>query len=166
MSGLGVHFALSAEDVAALLAQPDDDARLTLLHEDIEDRYFEEPLHLAESDKSWDAMHRALGDGKLDGETGPYPLSHVVLGGQQLYDGDDYILALKDPKMVHDIAQALASVTKERLRAGYDAMDAKAYGFEPSDEDFEYTWGWFEDVRTLYYTADRLGRHVLFSADQ
>ena len=55
---------------------------------------------------------------------------------------------------------------KERLRAGYDAMDAKAYGFEPSDEDFEYTWGWFEDVRTLYYTADRLGRHVLFSADQ
>lgn len=98
-------------------------------------------MHLPESDKSWDAMHRALGDGKLDGETGPYPLSHVVLGGQQLYDGDDYILVLKDPKMLHDIAQALASVTKERLRAGYDAMDTKAYGFEPSDEDFEYTWG-------------------------
>ena len=106
------------------------------------------------------------GDGKLDGETGPYPLSYVVLGGQQLYDGDDYILSLKDPKMVHDIAQALAGITKERLRAGYDAMDARTYGFEQSDEDFEYTWGWFEDVRTLYYTADRLGRHILFSVDQ
>lgn len=73
MSGLGVHFALPEEDVAVLLAQPDDEARLTLLHEDIEDRYFEEPALLAESDKSWNAMHRALGDGKLDCGTGPYP---------------------------------------------------------------------------------------------
>jgi hypothetical protein len=66
MSCLGVHFALSDDDVAALLSKQSDADRLAMLKE-IEDRYFVEPrLHMAESDKAWDAMHRSLADGLLD----------------------------------------------------------------------------------------------------
>ncbi|MDR3158300.1 MAG: hypothetical protein LBU11_04670 [Zoogloeaceae bacterium] len=52
MSCLGVHFALSDDDVAALLVKQSDADRLALLKE-IEVRYFEEPgLYMAESDKA------------------------------------------------------------------------------------------------------------------
>jgi hypothetical protein len=34
------------------------------------------------------------------------------------------------------------------------------------DEDFAYTWEWFQDVRRLYQRAAAEGRHVLFTADQ
>jgi len=47
-----------------------------------------------------------------------------------------------------------------------DAIDAKSYGFPLSDEDFRYTWDWFQSVRDLYTRAAQAGRFVLFTADQ
>jgi hypothetical protein len=83
MSCLGVHFALTEEDVAALRAIEDEQERLSLLQEDIEERYFAKPApYAAESDKSWDAMHRALADGQLTWDGGTYPLNHTVLAGE------------------------------------------------------------------------------------
>lgn len=167
MACLGVHFALSDEDVALLLSKPDDEARLEFLQEDVEPRYFEEPCpYIAESDKAWDAMHRALADGLLSYDGGDYPLNHVVLGGRPLYDDEDYILSLKTPAQVRDVAAAIAGLTREQFRARYDAIDADEYGFELTDDDFDYTWAWFEAVRALYATAASEGRHVLFTADQ
>jgi hypothetical protein len=34
------------------------------------------------------------------------------------------------------------------------------------EEDFDDTWGWFQNVRRLYLKAATEGRHVLFAADQ
>src|SRR5215468_6024526 len=98
MSCLGVHFALTAEDAAALRAIRDEQERLSHLQEEIEERYLAKPAtYAAESDKSWDAMHRALSDGQLTWDGGTYPLNHAVLGGELLYTEADYIMTLKTP---------------------------------------------------------------------
>lgn len=167
MSCLGVHFALTDDDVRELLTRSSDAERLKFLQEELEVRYFEEPqTFIAESDKAWDAMHRALTDGLLNYDGGEYPLSHVVLGGQSIYGGDDYIMSLKTPAQVKDIAAAILQYTQEQFRARYDSIDPGRYGLALSGEDFSYAWEWFQGVRQLYQIAASEGRHVLFSADQ
>ncbi|MCR6474650.1 YfbM family protein [Variovorax sp. ZS18.2.2] len=167
MSCLGVHFALTQDDAMALEAIENDDDRLEHLTEEIEERYFKEAeACIAESDKSWDAMHRALSDGTLSSSGGAYPLNHVVLGGTSLYAGDDYIMSLKTPAQVRDIAAALAPIGEAEFRRLYNNIDAEDYDGDVSDDDFEYTWGWFVGVRELYAKASAEGRFVLFTADQ
>jgi hypothetical protein len=167
MACLGVHFALSTDDAASLLSKQTDEERLTLIQEDIEERYFEEPrTYIAESDKAWDAMHRAFSDGLLSYDGGQYPLNHVVLGGQPLYSQDDYIISLKTPEQVKDVASETAKITHDNFRKLYNAIDSQEYGFDLTDEDFQYTWEWFQGVRALYQTAASEDRYVLFTADQ
>ena len=167
MSCLGVHFALSEEDVAALQAIEDEQSRLSFLQEELEEQSLDESqTYAAESDKSWDAMHRALADGKLTWEGGSYPLNHTVLGGKLLYTGGDYIMSLKTPQQVAEIAAALASLTEEEFKHRYDQIDKDSYDGELDDEDFEYTWHWFQSVRQLYSRAAAEQRYVLFTADQ
>jgi hypothetical protein len=167
MSCLGVHLALSDDDVGQLLSKLSDAERLVFLQEELEARYFEEPqTYLAESDKAWDAMHRALTDGLLNHNGGEYPLNHVVLGGQSIYGREDYIMSLKTPAQVKDVAAAISQHTEGQFRALYDSIDPNRYGLDLSDEDFSYTWEWFQVVRNLYVVAASEGRHVLFTADQ
>jgi hypothetical protein len=167
MSCLGVHFALTEEEVNKLESIEDEQARLTHLVEEIEQRYFEEPKsYIAESDKSWDAMHRALSDGMLTWTGGTYPLNHTVLGGKRLYLEDDYIISLKSPEQVRDIAKALAPISESNFRSLYNNINAQNYDGALSEEDFEYTWGWFQGVRDLYAKAAIDGRFILFTADQ
>lgn len=166
MSCLGVHFSLDADQVAAIKAL-DENKRV-----DYVCRTFEEDLWSAdrsrgqETDKAWDAIHRSLTDGELGWEDGSYPLNHVILGGELLYHKDDYILSLKSPAQVRAIAAALPAVTKEKLRAGYDSIDPADYGLPLSDEDFEYTWEWFEGLVNFYERAAAAGLSALFTADQ
>ncbi|MGJ7501466.1 YfbM family protein [Variovorax sp. ZT5P49] len=167
MSCLGVHFALTQDDAMALEAIENDDDRLAHVTEQIEERYFKEAeAYVAESDKSWDAMHRALSDGMLSWSGGAYPLNHVVLGGRCLYSKDDYIMSLKTPAQVQDIAAALVLVGETEFRQLYNNINAKDYDGDISDEDFEYTWTWFVGVKDLYAKASAEGRFVLFTADQ
>jgi hypothetical protein len=167
MSCLGVHFALTPDEVSALESIDDEADRLAYLQEEIEERYFQAPTtHIAQSDKSWDAMHRALADGRLTWTGGSYPLNHTVLGGKLLYTGDDYIMSLKTPAQVREIAAALSAITQDDFRRLYDAIDAKEYDAELSDEDFDYTWGRFQEVRELYARASEENCFVLFTADQ
>jgi hypothetical protein len=90
MSCLGVHFALTHEEVAVLRSIASEEDRLQHLQEVIEEEYLaaesaEKPF--AESDKAWDAMHRVLTDGHLTWDGGIYPLNHAVLAGDLLYTG-------------------------------------------------------------------------------
>jgi hypothetical protein len=145
----------------------DEQDRLENLQEVIEEQYLNHQKEFAaESDKSWDAMHRALADGQLSWDGGGYPLNHTVLAGELLYTDSDYIMSLKTPEQVRDIAVALSGITQTDFRRRYDAIDAKSYGFPLSDQDFGYTWNWFQRVRDLYTRAALAGRFVLFTADQ
>lgn len=167
MACLGVHFALSSDDVALLLSKQNDEERLSFVQEGIEERYFDGPRrYIAQSDKAWDAMQRAHSDGLLSYEGGEYPLNHAVLGGQPLYSDEDYIISLKTPEQVKDVALVLAGLTQAQFRELYAAINPEEYGFDLTDEDFRYTWQWFKEVCTLYQTAASEGRHVLFTADQ
>ena len=166
MGCLGVHFSLSADEVERLREIPDEVDRVDYLHEVIEEEYFEhQPERYAESDKSWDAMHRALSDGKLTRDGGEYPLNQVVLGGKQLYADDDFIMVLKSPEVVRDVAQALPAVTQADFRRRYFAIH-KSYEGLLDEEDFEYTWNSFVEVREFWLRAASEGRFVLFTADQ
>lgn len=167
MGCLGVHFAISADDVQRLKSIADEQERLNHLKEEIEESYFEtSPQFFAESDKAWDAMHRALSDGKLSWNGGAYPLNHTVLGGELLYTDTDYIMSLKAPEQVREIAAALAAIDEAQFRSRYFAIDAADYGFDLSEEDCGYTWEWFKNVRELFTRAAAEERYVLFTADQ
>lgn len=167
MACLGVHFALSEEEVVHLRSLPDNRTRLEYMQNEIEEFYFgEQPDWKAESDKSWDAMHRALSDGQLSWDGGDYPLNHTVLGGELLYTDSDYIMSLKTPSQVREIAARLPSISEGEFRSRYYSIDADSYGFPLSEVDFGYTWENFQDVRKFYTRAAAAGRFVLFTADQ
>ncbi|MBX3426487.1 MAG: YfbM family protein [Pirellulales bacterium] len=167
MSCLGVHFAITAAEAESLVSLPTDEERLEYVQEQLEERYFSESRELvAESDKAWDAMHRALADGELTWDGGTYPLNHAVLAGTLLYSGSDYIITLKSPGQVKDIAAALQGLTEPIFRQRYESIDGQSYDGELGDEDFEYTWHWLQEVRALYVRAAAEDRHVLFTADQ
>ncbi|MBA4150068.1 MAG: YfbM family protein [Verrucomicrobia bacterium] len=167
MSCLGVHFALTEKEAAHLRSLTDEQARLEHVQEVIEPAYFEQhPDFKAESDKSWDAMHRALADGEISWDGGEYPLNHTVLAGELLYTASDYIVSLKTPQQVRDIAAALLAITETGFRQRYFGIDPDSYGLPLSEEDFGYTWEWFQGVRDLYTRAGKEGRFVLFTADQ
>src|SRR5512133_302751 len=107
----GVHFSLDEEQVSSLRAVPEDQ-RVEHVQEEIEGTLWSaDPSRGEETDQAWDAIHRALTDGDLTYENGEYPLSHVVLGGEPLYGGEDYVISLKTSAQVRDVAAALKDVT-------------------------------------------------------
>ncbi len=166
MGCLGLHLSRDEEQVSALRATPGNQ-RVEYVQEELEERLWSsEPSRGQETDKAWDAIHRALTDGDLGYDNGEYPLSHVVLGGEPLYSGDDYVMSLKTPAQVRAVAAALDAVTKELLRAGYNAIEQASYQGELGEEDFEYTWDWFGGLVEFYRRAAAEGRWVLFTADQ
>jgi hypothetical protein len=121
---------------------------------------------VAELDKSWDALHRSLTDGKLEYTNGQFPFNHVILGGEILYNAGDYIITLKTPEQVKDIAIAIEQLEKNALRDGYRKIDEDDYGSPLTEEDFEYTWEWMEGTKDFWTTAAANNRHVLFTVDQ
>jgi hypothetical protein len=162
----GVHFSLDEDQVSALRATPEAQ-RVEYVQEAIEEGLWSADASRGEeSDKAWDAIHRALTDGRLRYDNGKYPLSHVVLGGEPLYGGEDYIISLKSPAQVRDVATALKDLTRDALRRGYDEIDSTTYQGELSDEDFEYTWSWMAGLVDFYRRAAAEGRSVIFTADQ
>lgn len=169
MSCLGVLFSLSEEEVKKLKSYESDAERLEYLQESIEEVYFEEyPNRVTELDKSWDGLHRSLTDGKYDYNNGEPPLNHVILGGELLYYEDDYVMSLKTPEEVVEIAKAVEAITEEYLRNGYNQIspDDEDYAEFLSEEDFQYTWEWFNISKDFWKLAAKENRYVLFTADQ
>ena len=166
MGCLGLHFSLDADQVAALRAT-DEDERVEFVQEQFEEVLWSaDKARAQETDKAWDAIHRALTDGGLAWDNGSYPLNHVILGGELLYEEIDYILTLKSPEEVSAIATALRNVTRQQLRAGYNKIDPKQSGYKLDENDFEYTWNWFEKLVQFYERAASGHLSVLFTADQ
>ncbi len=166
MASRGVHFSLDERSANALRAIIDEQERLQYIQEQIEEVFFKEhPEWLAETDKSWDWIHRVLTDGRLDWNNGTYPLNLVVLGGESLYSESDYIISLKTPKQVADAAIELRKITEEGFREKFFQLDESEieHSFE---EDFEYSWHWFQSLREFWLRAAAEGRFVLFSVDQ
>jgi hypothetical protein len=165
MAARGVHFALTTEDEQKLLACPAVE-RPVHIGNDIEEAYFTHARDwLCQTDKAWDAIHRAFNSSELDYEYRS-PLHGAILGGEPLYFGDDYIISLKSSDRVHEIAVALSTVTEASFRPLYFSIDPAKYGFDVSDEDFAYSWDWLQGLVPFYLRSAEAGRSVIFTADQ
>ncbi len=167
MGCLGVLFSIDEETVNKLKSFVDDEQRLEFLQEEIEESLMSnEPERFAELEKSWDALHRSLTDGKLEWNNGEFPFNHIIMGGISLYQQDDYIMSLKTPIQVAEIAKIIDNISKQELKNKYYSINEIDYGFELSDEDFNYTWGWFEESIAFWKLAASENRFVLFTVDQ
>lgn len=92
-----MHFALTEEEIATLRALPDDEAWLDHVQSVIEEQYLADQREFtAESDKAWDAMHRALTDGQLSWDGGNAPLNRAVLGGERAAKARRFVLFTAD----------------------------------------------------------------------
>jgi len=165
MACRGVLFAITAEEAGRLKDAQGDDAKvLGIVQDEIEAAWDKE--HLCETDKAWDAIHRCLTDGTLSFGAVEYPRNLCILGGEQLHQGEDYIVSLVSPDQVKQVSEALKPVRQEWFHARYDAIDPEEYGLNFGDEDFAYTWDWFEGVRDFYQKAASDGRWTIFTVDQ
>ena len=163
MSARGVHFAITPSQEKALLAAISDSKRIKLV-EEIEE-IWEEPF-VCETDKAWDAIHRCLTDGTLLYVSGEYPLNHVVCGGRQLYRRRDFTISYVSPLQVREVVEALPKITKAWMHQRYNKLDPKEYNeVEMGDEDFDYTWQCFLELRRFYKKAASAKRAVIFTAD-
>jgi hypothetical protein len=161
MSSRGVHFAVSPAQEKLLLAAKSD-RKLMGLVEEIEEAW-ERPF-VCETDKAWDAIHRCLTDGSLLYVSGEYPLNHCICGGRQLLRGREYTVSYVSAPQVKEVASALTKITRAWMRKRYDQLDPEEYDeVELGNEDFEYTWENFLDVRRFYKKAAEAGRAVIFT---
>lgn len=165
MACRGVLFAITQEQAQRLqAARGDDEKVLGIVQDEIEQAWDE--AHLCQTDKAWDAIHRCLGDGTL--RSGNDPLNLCILGGEQLHAGDSYIISLLTPEQVKLVADALRPVDQEWMRTAYFNIDPADYGVpdQLNEQDSEYTWAYFEDVREFYKKAAAEGRWSIFTVDQ
>lgn len=165
MGCLGALFAITEKEVATLRAFEDPEELASHIMEVIEERDLGGEWGI-ETDKAWDAIQRCFGAGLMDWKSGQYPLNYVILAGEPLYFEEDYVVSLKTPEQVADIAAAITTITKERLRELYNKIKPKKYGQELSEEDFDYTWTYFEPLIAFYQKAATAKRAVLFTVDQ
>ncbi len=159
---LGVHFALGPGEEARLLAAVGDDVAVLGVVEQFEEEMF--PDH-CDTDKAWDAIHRCLTDGQLEYANGTLPLRAAVLGGRQLYGGDDYTVSYVPAGQVVEVADALGEVGRDWLRDRFTALADTSYDGPRDDDDFEYTWENLQDLREFFAEAARGGRAVVFTVD-
>jgi len=159
----GVYFALTADEEKRLLSAGSDEAVLEIIQEEIEERWDEKWAE--ETDKSWDAMHRCLTDGTLSFE--PVSALHqCVLGGKQLYGDDDYIVSFLTAEETRAVAAAIRDIDQGWMREKYFRIDPEDYEFPTTEEDFDYTWEYFQSVKRFFQKAAKAGRAVIFTVDQ
>jgi hypothetical protein len=65
---------------------------------------------------------------------------------------------------VKDVATALSKISQPWFRERYFAIPQNEYEIL-SEDDFQYTWEWFEEVRQLYEKASTENRAVIFTVD-
>lgn len=163
---LGVHFALTDDQLAKLLSLKSTDARIEYIQEDIEEDWDEE--NLQETDKAWDAIHRCLTDHppdtpELESDRGEYPLKLCVLGGEAVVeDSDGYTVRLVKADQVPDLVAALDPIDEKWLAGKYHACCKGAWP-EYGEEDLEYTWENFIELREFFRRAAKKGRGVIFT---
>jgi len=162
MASRGVHFAITSEQVAAFLTADGDEAVLALLAE-IEAAWDEE--NLAESDKTWESLHRCLTNGTLEYGGGDYPLSHCILGPRQLLEEDGNIICLVQTDEVPDVANALSAISADAFRERYAKLMPKSYALDNGHAHEQDAWAHLQKVRTLFEKAAARRRAVVFTAE-
>jgi hypothetical protein len=160
MPHAGVLYAITEETVAALLAASTDAELLSVvgtLEEEADEG------QRADIDKAWDAIHRTLTDGSLNMSEGAEPLANAILGGKQLYRGDDDIVSLVLAEQVPEVARALARLDEGTFHQRYARLEQSDYAPVYGKKDARIAWEYFASVVLLYEHAAASGRAVMFT---
>ena len=170
MACRGVFFALTKGEEANLLAAPNSDAVVEIITEEIEERWDRE--WLVEMDKSWDAVHRCLGDGSLR-TSQPSLTAKAVIGGRQLSSRADWIISYLTADEVKQVAAAITAIDQPEFRRRYFGLKKKFLWFDRTEyegrigeEDFQYSWSNFEEMRLFFSKVAVAQRSMVFSVDQ
>src|SRR5215207_6233537 len=97
----GLHLALDQDSQQRLVAAVGDDALVVAMVRELEMTAAADDYP---TDKAWDALHRCLTNGHPGLENGSYPLNAVIPGGEQLHDGNEYIVSYLTAVQVRDVA--------------------------------------------------------------
>ena len=165
MACRGAYYAIDDEQRAHILSLSGIDVVSYIhdLYRDLNHRHYQDV------DKAWDAIHRCLtGDSDpefVHASAGSYPLNQCVLGGQPLYDGDDYIIMLIEPAALQDLVAALETIDEAWMERTYHATCKHVFP-EYGDEDCGYTLNWFLDMKVFLMRAVEANRAVVFYVDQ
>jgi len=159
-----VLFAITNEDRRVLESAKSDAERVDYVQEVIEERW--EPGFVYELDKAWDGLHRALNNGKLDWNSSRFPLSAAVLGKVSMNAGDRYLIGFTPSDDVPAVADALAALTVDEIRLGYEKINPADYGSDVGPEDLQYTLDYFAELPMFWKEAAKAGRSIIFTASQ
>jgi hypothetical protein len=96
---------------------------------------------------------------------GATPLSWCVLGTKNLHAGKEYIICYITPEQVAAVSQAIDQMDVPDLAARYRKISPDSYS-QYGDEDFQYTWDYFTNMRNLYAKAAETNRGMFFLVDQ
>lgn len=164
MTARGVLFAIDEPEVSKLKAFTDEEDLIDYICYELEENYFENHGEWVEEiDKAWDFIHRTLTDGELLYDNGTYPLNHVILGGELLTSGEDYIAVLKTAQQVQEINTTLQAINKGQFRDLYNQIPSDEIGKE---DYFDYTWSYFESLKNFWQRVSESHRYILFTVDQ
>ena len=156
----GVLFVLSREHAKTFFGLRDDAIMINF----ITDLLDSEDVARVDTDGTWETLHRCFSDGTLEPSGGKAPLNHCILGGRQMYQGSDRVVALVRPDMVPLVAIELAGVEKSWLRDRYESTSAAA-GNDPFDQaTFERAYAKLEAIHTLYMMAAEARGAIVFAA--
>ncbi len=161
---LGVHFALASRDLRKLRRFTEAEVVDDFIAEELEARYPPGERAFA-SDESWDAIHRALTDGQLVPERGPFPLAYAVLGGKRLATSAGSTACLIEPERAKAVAVALAPLTREWFGSRYQKLADTDYSGPFGEADANRAWEKLVGLRAFFAEAARADRAVLFSVD-
>ena len=162
MGARGVHFALTTAQRARLRRLRGDDEAILEFMAGVEDAW--DARWLCETDKAWEAIHRALTDGKLTfvGAERHAPLGLAILGGESLVEDEDETVMLLPARRVPPLARALAALTEAEFRERY-ARRCRGYAPEFGDDDCAYAWEHLVALRVFFARVARARRAVVFT---
>jgi len=162
--GRGYHIALGREHAKRLFGLKEDQAVLKFLEELKASPEMRKSGRLLDTGTAWDPIHRCLTEGELDPAAGDFPLSHAVLGGKQLHQGDDYAAVLIRPDMTRFIADALAEVEEDDFRKKFFALNPASYKQRIGEKEFIEVWLALQNLKVFYEAAAESLEAVVFTA--
>lgn len=147
-----VVFSLNTEQVQKLLIA-EGDRQVHLVAEEIEEEWDKD--HLVELDKAWDAMERCFA---LKGLGRPFSEA------KQLHKGSSRIISLLNSSSLNELLAKLEKLTHSEFQELFVHMGlSKDYEGPGDEDDLEYTWSYFQELREFYRTAHQQGRATLFT---
>lgn len=157
---LGVHFRLTDDEAARVLAAAGDDERLGAVLAELEADE-EVWAKACETDKAWDPIACSLAPA---GASGDWPARGVIGGARTLQadDEESWITHLA-PGEVAEVADYLAGLGDAAFITAYAAMPEELRNPEFGPDEQEYALAMLAGLRPFFEAARREGQHVVFT---